>query len=77
MANWCFNTILISGPRKDDSVLYKSLEKEFTFSSERRGLHGLPGHRDAGGFRASIYNAMPPEGVNALIEFLIEFENKH
>jgi phosphoserine aminotransferase len=55
----------------------KSLEKEFTFSSEKRGLHGLPGHRDAGGFRASIYNAMPMEGVEALIEFLKEFENKH
>ena len=55
----------------------KSLEKEFTFSSEKRGLHGLPGHRDAGGFRASIYNAMPQEGVNTLIEFMTEFENKH
>lgn len=55
----------------------KSLEKEFIYSSEKRGIHGLPGHRDAGGFRASIYNAMPVEGVETLIEFLTEFENKH
>ncbi|HMV42451.1 MAG TPA: 3-phosphoserine/phosphohydroxythreonine transaminase [Leptospiraceae bacterium] len=55
----------------------KTLEKEFIFSSEKRGIHGLPGHRDAGGFRASIYNAMPMEGVQTLIEFLTEFENKH
>jgi len=38
------------------------------------GLTGLKGHRSVGGCRASIYNAMPLEGVEALIDFMIEFE---
>ncbi|MCC5814884.1 MAG: 3-phosphoserine/phosphohydroxythreonine transaminase [Leptospira sp.] len=49
-------------------------ENEFVKLSEARGLIGLKGHRSAGGFRASIYNAMPKAGVEALIEFLIDFE---
>jgi phosphoserine aminotransferase len=40
-------------------------------------LVNLEGHRSVGGFRASIYNAMPEEGVDALIEFMREFERKH
>ena len=54
----------------------KSLEKKFTDESELNGLYGLVGHRDAGGFRASIYNAMPLRGVEKLLDFLKEFENK-
>ena len=53
------------------------LEKEFTQEAEKNGLFGLPGHRSAGGFRASIYNAMPEEGVEKLIQFMREFENAH
>ncbi len=41
------------------------------------GLHGLKGHRVSGGMRASIYNAMPPAGVETLIAFMREFERKH
>ena len=52
----------------------KDLEKKFTEESEKRGLYGLPGHRDAGGFRASIYNAMPIEGIYELLDFMKEFE---
>jgi phosphoserine aminotransferase len=37
----------------------------------------LKGHRSVGGMRASIYNALPEEGVNALIGFMDEFEKKH
>ncbi len=54
----------------------KDLEKKFTEESEKNGLYGLPGHRDAGGFRASIYNAMPIEGVHELIHFMKNFENQ-
>ncbi|MHA2423819.1 MAG: 3-phosphoserine/phosphohydroxythreonine transaminase, partial [Candidatus Thorarchaeota archaeon] len=42
-----------------------------------RDLVGLKGHRSVGGMRASIYNAMPIEGVKALAEFLEEFRNKN
>jgi phosphoserine aminotransferase len=37
----------------------------------------LEGHRSVGGMRASIYNAMPPEGVDALVAFMKEFERRH
>jgi phosphoserine aminotransferase len=37
----------------------------------------LKGHRSVGGMRASIYNAMPEEGVNALIDFMADFEKRH
>lgn len=55
----------------------RDLEKAFTEKAENNGLKGLPGHRDAGGFRASIYNAMPIEGVESLIDFMREFERTH
>jgi phosphoserine aminotransferase len=56
---------------------YKDLEKEFqTFSSER-GMVGIKGHRDVGGFRASLYNAMPVESVQALVNCMQEFEKLH
>ena len=45
--------------------------------AEARGLSQLKGHRSVGGMRASIYNAMPMEGVQALVEFMREFERKH
>ncbi len=40
-------------------------------------MSGIKGHRSVGGFRASIYNAMPVDGVKALVEFMKEFENKN
>lgn len=56
---------------------YKDLEKEFqTFSSER-GMVGIKGHRDVGGFRASLYNALPVESVQALVNCMQEFEKLH
>ncbi len=51
-----------------------SRDKAFLEQSEAAGLHALKGHRSVGGMRASIYNAMPEQGVDALIEFMAEFE---
>jgi len=53
------------------------LDKTFLSLAEERGLKTLKGHRSAGGMRASIYNAMPEEGVNELIAFMKEFEKEH
>ncbi|MGH8633189.1 MAG: 3-phosphoserine/phosphohydroxythreonine transaminase [Burkholderiales bacterium] len=54
-----------------------SLDAEFLKQAERRGLTQLKGHRVLGGMRASIYNAMPIEGVQALVEHMREFERTH
>ena len=54
----------------------EQLEKEFVKEGEDRGLDGLKGHRSVGGIRASIYNAMPREGVEALANFMREFKQK-
>jgi phosphoserine aminotransferase len=45
--------------------------------ADERGLLQLKGHRSVGGLRASIYNAMPLEGVRALVNYLAEFEKSH
>jgi phosphoserine aminotransferase len=54
----------------------EELEKMFVKESTAAGLDGLKGHRLVGGMRASIYNAFPEEGVEALVEFMREFERK-
>ncbi|MFI8620205.1 3-phosphoserine/phosphohydroxythreonine transaminase [Marinomonas sp. NPDC078689] len=54
-----------------------SLETLFLEESEAAGLRTLAGHRSVGGMRASIYNAMPMEGVQALIDFMHSFEQRH
>lgn len=56
---------------------YKDLEQEFVDFATSRGMMGIKGHRDVGGFRASLYNALPMESVKALVEVMKEFENKH
>lgn len=53
------------------------LDKQFLADANDAGLKNLAGHRSVGGMRASLYNAMPIEGVNALIEFMQEFQRKH
>ena len=55
----------------------EDLEKKFVKESTAAGFDGLKGHRSVGGMRASIYNAFPEEGVNALVEFMREFERKN
>ena len=55
----------------------EELEKQFAKEATEAGLDGLKGHRSVGGIRASIYNAFPREGVEALVSFMKEFERKH
>jgi phosphoserine aminotransferase len=52
----------------------EELEKRFDREATAAGLDGLKGHRSVGGLRASIYNAFPQEGVDALVQFMREFE---
>ena len=58
---------------KDD---YKELEKEFVDFASTKGIVGIKGHRSVGGFRASLYNALPESSVDELIAAMREFENK-
>lgn len=64
--------------RSDMNVTFSTgdteLDRRFVREAEGRGLYNLAGHRVTGGMRASIYNAMPVEGVAALVEFMKEFE---
>jgi phosphoserine aminotransferase len=55
----------------------ESLDAAFLKGAQQRGLLQLKGHRSVGGMRASIYNAMPIEGVQALVNYLREFERSH
>ena len=55
----------------------ESLEKTFLTESEEAGLRTLAGHRSVGGMRASIYNAMPLAGVQALVDFMHAFEKRY
>ena len=54
----------------------EELEKAFVKEAEAAGFDGLKGHRSVGGIRASIYNAFPQEGVDALASFMQEFERR-
>jgi phosphoserine aminotransferase len=55
----------------------EELEKKFAKEATAAGLDGLKGHRSVGGMRASIYNAFPEEGVDALVQFMADFERKN
>ena len=55
----------------------EELEKRFVKESTAAGLDGLKGHRAVGGMRASIYNAFPEDGVDALVAFMRDFEQKN
>lgn len=78
------NPLFIGTAAKEDRSLmnvcfvmsegYKELEADFLKFASSKGLDGLKGHRSVGGFRASIYNAMPLEGVQALVDAMLEFE---
>ena len=56
---------------------YAELQDEFFKFATERGMVGIKGHRDVGGFRASCYNAMTVEGCKALVETMKEFEARH
>ena len=53
------------------------LDKNFVAEARAAGLVNLEGHRSVGGMRASLYNAMPPEGVDALVAFMGDFARRH
>jgi len=55
----------------------EELEVQFVKEAKEAGLHELKGHRSVGGIRASMYNAMPIEGVRTLVEFMEHFRQKH
>ena len=69
------------GSRSDMNVTFRTgsaeLDAAFVKGAAARGLVNVKGHRIAGGMRASLYNAMPMEGVDALIEYMKEFEVRH
>jgi phosphoserine aminotransferase len=53
------------------------LDEQFLKEATKGGLDGLKGHRSVGGMRASLYNAFPTAGVDALIAALRDFESRH
>jgi phosphoserine aminotransferase len=55
----------------------ESLNEAFLLGAHEHGLLQLKGHKSVGGMRASIYNAMPIEGVQALVNYLQTFEKTH
>jgi phosphoserine aminotransferase len=55
----------------------EALEAQFVKEAQAKGLDGLKGHRSVGGIRASVYNAFPMTGVEALVEFMQDFQGKH
>jgi len=55
----------------------KELDEKFVKEAKAAGFDGLKGHRSVGGMRASIYNAMPVEGVQKLVEFMTRFEEEN
>jgi phosphoserine aminotransferase len=55
----------------------EDLEKKFAKEATSAGLDGLKGHRSVGGIRASVYNAFPEPGIDALVQFMQEFERKN
>lgn len=67
--------------RSDMNVTFRTaspeLDAEFIRGAAGKGLVNLKGHKIAGGMRASLYNAMPQEGVDALVEYMKEFEARH
>ena len=56
---------------------YDGLDKEFIDFASTKGIVGIKGHRSVGGFRASLYNALPIESVKVLVDAMKEFEAKH
>lgn len=69
------------GSRSDMNITFRTgndeLDAEFVKNAAACGLVNLKGHRLTGGMRASLYNAMPMEGVDALIDYMKKFEVQH
>ncbi len=77
----CYRNSVNPGDRSRMNVPFTlkdaSLDGIFLKGAEQRGMVQLKGHRSVGGMRASIYNAMPVEGVRQLVAYMKEFEAKH
>jgi phosphoserine aminotransferase len=71
----------LPGSRSTMNITFRlpseELEKQFVAEATKAGMDGLKGHRSVGGIRASIYNAFPKDGVEALVSFMKEFERKN
>ena len=59
------------------TLLRPELDATFLSESKATGLASLKGHKSVGGMRASIYNAMPTDGVRALVEFMNDFRKRN
>ncbi|HET55286.1 MAG TPA: 3-phosphoserine/phosphohydroxythreonine transaminase [Ignavibacteria bacterium] len=74
-------TVAVKEDRSLMNVTYRlpseELEKKFVAESTEKGFSGLKGHRSVGGIRASIYNAFPKKGVEALVEFMKDFKKNN
>ena len=76
-----FNCPVEPGSRSDMNVAFRSVSEEldakFVSEATAAGFTNLKGHRSVGGMRASIYNAMPLEGVEKLVDFIKAFDANH
>ena len=76
-----YKTVAAKDSRSHMNVTFRTgndeLDAKFAKESMAAGMSNLKGHRSVGGMRASIYNAMPIEGVEKLVAFMREFEKKH
>ena len=76
-----FHASAVPSARSEMNVSFRTgsdaLDAEFVKGASARGILNVKGHRLTGGMRASIYNAMPMEGVTALIDYMKEFEGNH
>ena len=72
----CFNIPSTTSPVEGGSNT-NLLEEQFINFAAKYGIVGIKGYRTVGGFRASIYNAMPESGIDILIEAMREFEKSH
>jgi len=74
-------TVAVKEDRSLMNVTYRlpseELEKKFVAETTEKGFSGLKGHRSVGGIRASIYNAFPKKGVEALVEFMKDFKKNN
>ncbi|MCP9758566.1 3-phosphoserine/phosphohydroxythreonine transaminase [Aquitalea sp. S1-19] len=80
-SNGFYSTHVAEADRSQMNVVFRlkdeALDEVFVAEAKKRGLVQLKGHRVVGGMRASIYNAMPIEGVKALVGFMGEFAHQH
>lgn len=78
--NTCFKGTVAAEDRSKMNVCFLAnnpeQEKEFLEFSKQRNIYGIAGHRSSGGFRASLYNALPLESVQVLVDVMQEFEEK-